>query len=105
MQPSEASTALEIHLAMALPSDPAESTARHEALIAALVSEAAARGWGGAVFCAYGRQADIVSAGITEAAAPWPGIAELRAFRERQKAERQAEIERQQQGSLFNAQD
>lgn len=86
---------LEIHYSVALPADPAENTARHEDLIRALISEAACRGWSGADFCAYERRGDIVTAGICESGAPWPDIAALRAFRDRQRLERAAEAARQ----------
>lgn len=91
------SGAAEIYLTGDMP-DPSKSTEAHQAVIAGLVAEASAHGWAGAEFSFYGRDGATIAIGIREATAigagpAWPGIDELRKFREQQKAARAAEAE------------
>jgi hypothetical protein len=83
------STAQSIHLACPPPVDPSRSTIVHGELIGDLIAGAEAEGWQGAEFCDYERRPDMIAIGIRRGE-DWPGLDELRAFRERQKAERAA---------------
>lgn len=68
----------------AAPVEAEANAAFHRAILEKMFASARGYGWGGAVFCWYRRQGEGVCIGIAEGDG-WPGIEQLRDFRERQR--------------------
>lgn len=82
------------------PEDPELGRSFHQRLVDFLIAGARDCAWPGAVFSRYSRQDGRVTIGIAPGSV-WPGLEELRQFRERNREERPLVAAPEEQGSLL----